>query len=153
MACSNFALLSMSCFSLSSWQPAIINLVSSLRNSSVSILNFLSIAWPTWAFFSSFLYALSSSSLWAMRSLTYSGVSRLAMNSISYCLSSDANKLANLALLCCKLDSYLVLMSATLSLAILLIILLSDFASQVALRNMFLSPLIALWRTDSFWKN
>jgi len=42
---SSFAFLSISCFSLSIWQPAIIKLVSSRLKSSVSILNFLSRAY------------------------------------------------------------------------------------------------------------
>ena len=141
----------MSYFSLSSWQPAIMNWVSSWRSSSVSILNFLSKAWLTWLAYSASLLVLRSLSLWAMRSLTCSGVSRLAMNSCSYCLSSAERRAAKLALRYCKFDSFLFMRSFILSLAVFLIILLSLFASHLAFSNMNLLALMALWRVASLY--
>jgi len=146
---SSLAFLSINCFSLSMLQPATMNWVSSLLRSSVSILNFLSMAcWTTYCLSSS-LWALISPSLSAILALTCSGVSKLSWNSFSYMASSCARRTANLYLRPFKSDCCLLLISDILFFTIWFLIKLSDLASHLALRNTFLSPLIAFFNEAS----
>ena len=141
----------MSCFSLSMLQPATMNWVSSFLRSSVSILNFLSRACWTCYCLSASLWTLISLSLSAILALTYSGVSKLSWNSFSYILSSWARRAANLYFLAFKSVACLLLISWILFLTIWFLIKLSDLASHLALRNTFLSPLMAFLNDDSFY--
>ena len=132
-------------------QPAIMNWVSSFLRSSVSILNFLSRACCTCYCLSSSLWTLISPSLSAILALTYSGVSKLSWNSFSYMASSWARRAANLYLRAFKSVACLLLISVILFLTIWFLIKLSDLASHLALRNTFLSPLMAFFNEASFY--
>lgn len=148
-----FCLLSMSYFSLSNWVQAVMKWVSSLRRSSVSILNLRSIAFWTIAAFSAFLCSVMTASLSAICYLTCSGVSMLARNSASNIWSSLANKLASFYLLALRSVCALRLMSAILFLATCLMITFSVFYSHLAFKRLFLSPLIWFYNWTSLCIN
>lgn len=116
------------------------NLESSLRRISLAALNLWSSLLWTSSYLSASRLALRSWSLWNIFSRTYSGVSKLSWNSLSYILSSASRRAASLAFLSSKLAAYLAFICAILSLTRFFSMRLLVFASQSALCFRFLSP-------------